>query len=79
MDFAAFASMAALMSGGKNEGAAFPIDDASDIGNGARYIPGEATLARRRGERVVFFPERHQWRMPDGSMVPAEGGRGNEL
>lgn len=69
MDFPTFMAAAALLSGGRNEGAAVPIDDATDVQNGARYIPGEVTLARRRGERVVFNPEQHTWRMPDGSEI----------
>lgn len=68
-DLATFLAAAALLSGGRNEGAAVPIDDATDAMHGARYIPGEVTLARRRGERVVFHPERHKWTMPDGSEI----------
>lgn len=67
--FTQFLMAAALASGGRNEGAAVPIDDATDALHGARYIPGEVTLARRRGERVVFSPETHTWRMPDGREV----------
>lgn len=66
---ASFLAAAALLSGGKNEGAIVPVDDATDALNGARHIPGEVTLARRRGERVVFHPERHVWTMPDGREV----------
>lgn len=69
MDFRTFLAAAALLGGGRNEGAAVPIDDAADAMQGARYIPGEVTLARRRGERVVFSPETHTWRMPDGRVL----------
>mgnify|MGYP003393584147 CR=1 FL=1 len=67
MDFGQFATIAALLSGGRNVGAMFPIDDATDIRNGARYIPGDVTMARRAGKRVLFDAEKHEWTLPDGS------------
>ena len=70
-----FAAMASLISGGGNEGAVFPIDDATDFANGARYSPGEVTDARRRGERVIFDADAHQWRMPDGELIPKGGSQ----
>lgn len=69
----AFAAMGALLSGGSNAGAIFPADDASDFANGARYIPGEVTDARRLGQRVVFDAEAHQWRLPNGEWTPRGG------
>lgn len=33
---------------------AFPSDDAKDMANGARFIPGDVTLARRVGQPVNF-------------------------
>ena len=69
MDMKAFAAMASILSGGGNEGAMFPVDDAVDFQNGARYIPGEVTVARRNGERVSFDAEAHKWTMPDGSVI----------
>lgn len=38
---------------------------------GARYIPGDVTVARRLGQRVVFHPERHEWTFPDGRVAPS--------
>ena len=72
-EFLAFASMASILSGGGNRGAIHPVDDATDISKGARYIPGEVTDARRAGQRVIFHEDLHQWQMPDGKMIP-EGG-----
>lgn len=69
MDLANFLTAASLLSGGTNAGALVPVDDATDALAGARYIAGEVTMARRRGERVVFHPERHVWTMPDGQEV----------
>lgn len=65
----AFCMLANALGGGGNKGKAFPEDDAIDFSNGARYIPEEVTLARRRGERVVFNSQEHSWTMPDGSIV----------
>lgn len=61
MDMKAFAAMAALMSGGKDEGSMMPISDATDFQNGARYIPSDVTIARREGKRVNFDAENHEW------------------
>lgn len=55
--------------GGGDRGEAFPRSDAEDFKNGARYIPGEVTLARRRGEKVTFNAAEHSWLMQDGSIV----------
>lgn len=40
-----------------DRGAAFPASDAADLQRGARFIPGEVTLARRRGEKVRFVTD----------------------
>jgi hypothetical protein len=52
---------------------AFPSSDAADLGRGARFIPGEVTLARRRGERVEFRDRCTRvcwyWLFEDGSRV----------
>ena len=52
-------------------GASFPRSDAEDMSRGARFIPGEVTMARRRGEKVQFVdecgPNCWYWMMPDGS------------
>jgi hypothetical protein len=60
---------AAAALGGRNENAVVPLDDASDLLNGADYIPFAVTDARRRGERVVFHRKRHVWTLPDGKEV----------
>jgi len=57
------------LSGGGNRNNPFPEDDAIDLRNGARYIPGEVTIARRNGKIVTFYPHEHKWEMPDGSFV----------
>ena len=66
-----FASFAQLVSG--MSPSIFPPDDAQDIKNGATYIPGEVTVARRAGKKVDFVQEgdasQWYWRMPDGSHV----------
>lgn len=65
----AFGMLANAMGGGGDEGQGFPRSDAEDFSNGARYIPGEVTLARREGKKIVFNPENHTWTMPDGSTI----------
>ncbi len=51
--------------------ASFPKSDAEDLARGARHIPGEVTLARRRGKKVRFIQKCGQccwyWEFPDGS------------
>ena len=54
-------------------GASFPRSDAEDMSRGARFIPGEVTLARRAGQKVQFVcdcgPNCWYWLMPDGSRI----------
>lgn len=45
------------LAGDGDRGCSFPRSDAEDMSRGARFIPGEVTLARRRGERVEFIQE----------------------
>ena len=70
----AFGSLINALSGGKGGdiGQSFPQSDADDFSKGLRFVPGEVTLARRRGDVVKF----HQpcsnkccwyWQFPDGS------------
>lgn len=66
----------ALDKGKGNDGdtnASFPRSDAEDLSRGARFIPGEVTLARREGEKVNFVQECGPccwyWEMPDGSRI----------
>ena len=52
--------------------ASFPRSDAEDLSRGLSFIPGEVTLARRRGEKVYFQqpcdnPCCWYWQFPDGS------------
>lgn len=53
--------------------AGFPRSDAEDMSRGARFIPGDVTIARRRGEKVQFHcecnPNCWYWAMPDGSRI----------
>lgn len=58
--------------GGGDVGASFPRSDAEDMSRGARFIPGEVTLARRGGEIVRFVqkcknPCCWYWLMEDGT------------
>ena len=72
---AAFAALANALGGeqGRDVGAMMPQSDVDDFQNGARWIPGEVTLARRRGEKVDFVQKGEQskwyWRMPDGTRI----------
>ncbi len=55
-------------------GASFPRSDSEDMSRGARFIPGEVTLSRRRGERVLFVqdcscPCCWYWEFSDGSRL----------
>jgi len=43
------------MDGGGDKGCSFPRSDAEDLSRGLQFIPGEVTMARRRGERVEFY------------------------
>jgi hypothetical protein len=54
-------------------GASFPRSDAEDLSRGARFIPGEVTLARRDGKKVPFMnacgPNCWYWQLPDSSRI----------
>lgn len=55
-----------------NTGTSFPRSDAEDLSRGLRFIPGEVTLARRRGENVEFVqtcgnPCCWYWKFQDNS------------
>jgi len=54
-------------------GASFPRTDAEDMSKGARFIPGEVTLARRAGKKVNFVtecgPNCWYWEMHDGTRI----------
>lgn len=53
--------------------ASFPRSDAEDFSRGARFVPGEVTLARRAGKKIQFVcecgPNCWYWEMPDGSRI----------
>lgn len=70
---AAFGRLISGMGGGLDRGSLFPRTDAEDLGKGARFIPGEVTLARRAGQQVLFVmncgPNCWYWEMPDGSRI----------
>lgn len=56
-DIAAFGFLINALGGGGNKGSVFPENDANDFFKGARFIPGEVTLARRAGQTVDFVVE----------------------
>lgn len=70
-DVSAFGRLVNAIGGGGDVGQSFPASDADDLDNGALFVPGEVTLARRRGERVIFVQQCTQvcwyWEMPDGT------------
>lgn len=62
------------LEGGGDAGSTFPRSDAEDLSRGLRFIPGEVTVARRKGERVVFMdPCDHPccwyWQFADDSRI----------
>lgn len=71
---AGFGALISAMGGGGDAGNMFPQSDADDLASGARFIPGEVTMARRRGEKVTFVQNCNNstcwyWEMPDGTRV----------
>jgi hypothetical protein len=72
-----FGFLANALDKGKGEdgdtNTSFPRSDAEDLSRGARFIPGEVTLARRAGQKVNFVtecgPNCWYWEMPDGSRI----------
>jgi len=54
-------------------GSVFPRSDAEDLSKGARFIPGEVTVARRTGQKVEFVtdcsPNCWYWKMPDNTRI----------
>jgi hypothetical protein len=68
----AFGFLVNAMDGGGDRGQAFPQSDAEDMSRGLKFIPGEVTVARRRGEVVRFVEPCHHpcckyWQFQDGS------------
>lgn len=76
-EVAGFAFLASALgnqnNGDGDSGYSFPRSDAEDLSTGARFIPGEVTLARRAGHKVNFVtecgPNCWYWHMSDGSRV----------
>ena len=72
-DLAGFGMMISALGGGGDRGNPFPASDADDFGKGARYIPGEVTVARRAGQVVTFVkncgPCCWYWEFPDGKRI----------
>jgi hypothetical protein len=63
----------ALFDNGGDRGATFPRSDAEDMSRGLRFIPGEVTVERRKGNLVAFVDQHCNhaccwyWQFPDGS------------
>lgn len=74
-DHSMFGMLISALGGGGDKGNMFPQSDADDMGKGARFIPGEVTDARRRGETVEFNTDCETspccwfWRMPNGDRI----------
>jgi hypothetical protein len=70
---AGFGFLVNALGGGGDAGASFPRSDAEDMSKGARFIPGEVTMARRAGKKVDFVtecgPNCWYWKMPDNSRI----------
>lgn len=75
-ELAAFGFLANALGGGHHTdgdtGQSFPRSDEEDLSRGLRFIPGEVTLARRRGEKIYFVqdcscPCCWYWQFADGS------------
>ena len=48
---AGFGALINALGGGGDQGNMFPQSDADDFASGARFVPGEVTLARRAGQK----------------------------
>ncbi len=64
-----FGFLANAMGGGGDIGQAFPASDAQDLMDGADYIPGEVTIARRIGESVKYDRHAKTWTFADGTVT----------
>ena len=61
-------------SGDGDRNCSFPRSDAEDLSRGCRFIPGEVTMERRAGRRVVFHDDCRNpccwyWELKDGSRI----------
>lgn len=68
---AGIGSFANALGGGGDRGQSFPESDARDLHNGAPYIPGQVTMARRDGKTVTMEWDKDgcYWIMPDNSII----------
>lgn len=70
---AGFGLLMSAFGGGGDSGNMFPASDAEDLALGARFIPGEVTMARREGQKVTFNQPCNAccwyWEFPDGTRV----------
>ena len=72
---AAFGTLIAALGGGGDRGQTSTASDAEDFGRGARFVPDEVTVARRRGEEVHFHTSCQAstccwyWQMPNGGLI----------
>ena len=69
-----FGALISAMGGGGDAGNPFPQSDADDFQKGARFIPGEVTLARRAGESIQFVQSCPgqccwHWELPNGNRI----------
>jgi len=53
-DLSLFGFMSNALGGGGDRGQSFPRSDAEDLSRGLKFVPGEVTVARRKGEVVLF-------------------------
>ena len=63
-DIAAFMTIASAL-----DPQGVPPADAQDFQDGAQFIPGEVTLARRAGHQVRFDRFAHEWTFQDGRVI----------
>lgn len=71
---AAFGFLINAMGGGGDRDQSFPHSDAEELSRGCHFIPGEVTMARRRGDKVEFHNDCNNsccwyWQFPDGTRV----------
>lgn len=65
----AFGVIENAMGGGGDVGQSFPASDVQDLADGADYIPGEVTIARRAGRTVSYNRVAKAWTLPDGTVI----------
>jgi hypothetical protein len=69
----AFLFLVNALGGGGDAHQAVPQSDAEDFSRGVRFVPGEVTLARRRGEIVSFVDHCGAccwyWEFEDGTRI----------